>query len=304
MRFAYMYLLGRNPENEAVVQNGAAFERNIRQLRHDVMQSAEWACTINQQVQDRMISSYLKCAIEKFSTINDKGASGEIMVVQTADAERYSGLLAISSQFNRKYADIHGLGYQSYVGVKRGAFPHHAMYNRIYMLNDLIDEGFSGWVVYVDADAIFSRPDFPIRSYLASLRDDGKIMALHSVYQKDDPRYDWWNINNGAFAIDLSSALAQNAVRAWRGIYTDLYSMDDYRQASSWDSIIINDQASMSSILRHFNMEPHVHLGDLQSTAGFVTQVLRAICDQVSPDQEMEQRKQQLMSIGQATYGN
>lgn len=111
---------------------------------------------------------------------------------------------------------------------------------------------FRGWVFYVDADSIFSDPSWDVPSLLRKLREEGKFLLGHDVLDVTDSRYQWYEINDGTFAIDLASPYSREIIRAWRSLY-DALSDEDYRRASSWDSII-NDQDSLQAILRSMGM--------------------------------------------------
>jgi hypothetical protein len=203
----------------------------------------------------------------------------------------------VTSQYNRIFARDHKLEYENFLGIKRGVHPHHAMFNRIHMLKELVDDDFRGWVIYVDADAIIIDREFPIGEYLSDLRASGKVMALHSVGDAN-----WWNVNDGCFAIDLRTGQARSLVRAWAGIYTDLYSLGDYLSATDWASII-DDQTSLHLVLQQFKMRDYIAVTDLQGAHGFVRQALRRQSNVSSTDLELSERREALMKLGQSIYG-
>jgi hypothetical protein len=79
----------------------------------------------------------------------------------------YFDMLCLSARANRAYCRRHEIAYQAFVGVKRGFHSWQATYNRIPLLQELVDAGFAGWVLYLDADAYVADLDFDLRLYLA-----------------------------------------------------------------------------------------------------------------------------------------
>src|SRR5258708_2102608 len=77
----------------------------------------------------------------------------DIVCLQTADPDIYYDLLYQTSKTVRLYCNRHGIRYESYIGIKRGYFAWHATFNRIFLIKELLDSGFRGWICYIDADA-------------------------------------------------------------------------------------------------------------------------------------------------------
>lgn len=176
--------------------------------------------------------------------------SREIIVIQTADANRYYPMLIASAKFNRHFCRNDNLSYQAFVGMKTGKYPHHTMFNRVFLLQELIERNFSGWVIYLDADAFFCDPLFSFRDHLEKLRKKSSSMFLH--YEKDPINNDLISeVNDGAFAMDLGSDWVRRIVKAWYMLYVEHYTDIDYERATSWNDLI-DDQTALRAILGKF----------------------------------------------------
>lgn len=126
------------------------------------------------------------CAVLRLSAAARKRVAeakdeGGVLFLQTADADRYAPMLAITATNVREYCRRHGHGYESFLGVKRGFHPWQATFNRIPMLAELVARGFTGWAVYLDADAYIQDLDFDLTAYLAGKQDKAAIFATSGV---------------------------------------------------------------------------------------------------------------------------
>src|SRR6266436_878993 len=70
----------------------------------------------------------------------------DIICLQTADPFDYYEMLSETSKTVRLYCKDNGIHYHCYIGVKRGYFSWHANFNRIYMVKEVLDSGFRGWI--------------------------------------------------------------------------------------------------------------------------------------------------------------
>lgn len=247
--------------------------------------------------------------VKSAQCINDfQSNKNSTIMLQTSDPFRYEKLLATSSEINKKYCDIHGILYTKYSGIRYGIYPHHAMFNRIFEIKKLIDDGNSGWVFYLDADSIIYREDFDLEEKLIDLKQQRKFAWFHNVYLEDDPLFLFENINDGAFAIDLGSGYARLLVGMWHKIYSEYYSANNYIAATHWDGVV-NDNGSInlliSSFLNHFGEEfkRGILLEQFQDCwngnnhhEGIVFQALRSKHNDISPDDELELRRESLLN--------
>ena len=82
----------------------------------------------------------------------------------------------IASVSVRAFCDLHGHEYEAFKGIKVGRLPQHATYNRIALINDNLDSGFDGWLVFLDADAFVVDLRFDLRAYLARHSDRAFVL--------------------------------------------------------------------------------------------------------------------------------
>jgi len=131
----------------------------------------------------------------------------KLILLQTSDGFRYKKLLDISSSINQFYCNLRGYIYNSYIGIKRGSSSIHATYNRGYLLKELIDSGYDGWVLYVDADAFVYDLNFDAINYILECGDYDFIAA-----EASDQISENWAINAGIFFINLGSNVGKSIV--------------------------------------------------------------------------------------------
>ena len=136
--------------------------------------------------------------------------------------------------------------------IKKGYYPIHAAYNRIYKLNDLLDSGYEGWFIYMDTDAFIQDFDFSFEEYLM---DKSDYAMIATPILEDVP---YWNINNGFFIFNLSHPIAKNIIREWKSFYDNKYTDEDYKKADKWD-VILNDQTSLHDIIKIPLFEKYIY---------------------------------------------
>lgn len=166
----------------------------------------------------------------------------EILMLQSADPVVYAEMVHYSGIANRAYAARHRMGYSLYLGIRRGYFPWHACFNRILILKEMIQTGYKGWVFYLDADAYIYDQSFDIRSYLEGVGEVSMVVRPGGV---DGPS---WDINDGAFLIDLAHPAAIEIVERW---YDDFMATPDVDLAAAeeWEAVP-SDQPRLQRILR------------------------------------------------------
>jgi glycosyltransferase involved in cell wall biosynthesis len=166
---------------------------------------------------------------------------GEIVLLQSSDAEIYAPMLEQSARTTRAYAEKHGYRYDAFVGIKRGILPWHASYNRIDMLMALIADDFQGWVFYIDADAWIADLDFDLAAYLSDKARYALIAAPAGHY-----RDQYWNVNNGVVLFNLGHPFARAFIIEWERF---LSRYDVAAEAKSWNVEITDDQGMFHQIL-------------------------------------------------------
>lgn len=198
--------------------------------------------------------------------------SKRVLMIQTADAELYSRILAVTSDVNKLFCYRNEIEYQSYIGVKRGFFSWHACFNRIIILNELIQSEFKGWVFYLDADAYIYDLHFDLQRYLAAVAEPFIFAPGGTSGQR-------WDVNDGVFLINLGDPLSQKLVRCWYENFMTT-TEEELKQAKDWHNVqsdqprlhkVLQSNADLTDAMRH---EPREFLN--QWNASFVRQVLRS----------------------------
>ncbi len=100
--------------------------------------------------------------------------------------------------------------HESFRGLKVGSRPQDATYNRIALLNEALDAGFDGWLVFVDTDAFIVDLTFDLDAYLARHADRALILRP-SIPRAQDA----WRVNVGVLFVNARHPLAVRAIRAW-----------------------------------------------------------------------------------------
>lgn len=132
-----------------------------------------------------------------------------VTFIQTADAYRYSRMLDYTSKTVKAYAEQHGFRYESYVGIKKGQQAWQASFNRLFIIDELLSRGVTGWVCYMDADAWIADLSFDLREYLADKQE------LAGVFAPSGSTEMWWDINDGVFLLNLDHVYTPRLVRSW-----------------------------------------------------------------------------------------
>lgn len=223
----------------------------------------------------------------------------EVLILQTADANRYAKMLAVSSAINKAYCQRWGMAYESFSGVIFGNKSFQAMYNRTALLWFLMERGYHGWVLYLDADAVVSDFNFDFKSYLLNKRKVGKQMIFHPVHDHGHDLQFFGHVNDGAFAMDLSGSTARALISTWYSFYQEFYGEKDYDEAKLWTDLL-DDQASLQRIL-FANRETLRHCIDFDPLQrDKIYQALRSDHSNESTKDDLECRFGALHGIGLA----
>ena len=165
----------------------------------------------------------------------------ELTILQTSDAFKYSRMLRATSRTAIEYARRHGLAYESFVGIKRGFHGAQAAFNRIFLLDELIERGWRGWALYMDADAYVHDLDFDLRGYLADKQDRSAIMA--TILGETVP----WHINSGVLFFNLGHPSGAALVKEWKRRFMEVPDERLRDVTSVWDHL--NDQTMLYQTL-------------------------------------------------------
>ena len=170
------------------------------------------------------------------------GSIGQVTILQTSDAFYYADMLFATSRTVRALCRKQGLEYEAYIGVKRGFYPYQATFNRIYMLSELVERGYKGWALYLDADAFVADLDFDLHSFLLPLADKAFLATPSGA--SDEP----WDVNAGVFFMNLSHPDGLTILKQWRAAY-EAADEDRLRECASWYTGL-DDQQMLHEILK------------------------------------------------------
>lgn len=134
----------------------------------------------------------------------------DLSFIQTSDPFKYSRMLDQTSRTVKAYAERHDARYESFVGLKKGAKPWQASFNRIFMIEDLLERGATGWLVYLDADAWIADLDYDLRAYLMG-KDD-----FIAIFAASGATAEWWDVNDGVFLLNLSHSSTPGLIQKWK----------------------------------------------------------------------------------------
>lgn len=198
----------------------------------------------------------------------------DVVFLQTADPYRYKRMLDATARTITEYCRRHGYTYESYVGIKRGYFPWHATFNRMFQFRELVDREFSGWAVYLDADAYINDLDFDLDAYLDRFGQRAGIMT--TIPGAPHP----WCINAGVILLNLGNSSAREIVRRWLDKYLRIED-DRLRGMSVWDDSE-SDQSMLFDVLCEDSaLRDAIHYDDgatvNSSDAIFIRQLLRSL---------------------------
>jgi hypothetical protein len=197
----------------------------------------------------------------------------DIVMLQTADTQRYLPMLQATAAVNQVYCSRHGLSYSQFMGIKRGFHPWQACFNRIVLIKEMIDLGYRGWVFYLDADAFVWDLSFDVRRLIC---DIGRPIIMAPGGQSGQP----WDVNDGVFLIDLGNRTARHLILMWLASFMAI-TEQRLRAMPEWPPQDAgSDQPLLHGILHHEkrfqdilgHADRHV-LND--SAASFVRQILR-----------------------------
>ncbi len=224
-----------------------------------------------QRLRDRLIE---RPAARRQSRITAREWDGGFAVmVQTCDPFLYFDMLVASSRSNRVFCRRWGLAYAAFVGIKRGFHPWQAMFNRILLLQEYLEQGYGGWVLYLDADAYVWDLGFDIKRYLADKSSYAAVLTPSGIGVPA------WSVNDGVAFFNLGHEAGRRLVAAWHASFMRV-SDDALRAAGRWE-LVRNDQDMLQAILREDAwLREHVFLEATElinsREARCIRQVLRA----------------------------
>jgi hypothetical protein len=167
----------------------------------------------------------------------------ELTFIQSSDPVRYAEMLAHTSRTVQAYCDQHCHHYESFIGLKRGYHPWQAAFNRLFMLEEIVERADCDWVIYLDADAYIANLNFDLADYLLDFSD--KIAAAAPSGASDCA----WDVNSGVMAVNVRDPLARTFVRLWKAEF-DSISDEVLAAAEDWYIGMHGDQALLHRVLQ------------------------------------------------------
>ncbi len=137
-----------------------------------------------------------------------------IKFLQTSDPQKYAALLDVAAPSTRAFCALHGHEYEAYIGMKRGRYPWHATFNRIDLLNEALDAGLDGWIVYLDADSFVVDLKFDLAAYLQQ-HENAPLIARAVIPEKAPT----WNINAGVLIFNMRHPLTARLIKTWKRLF-------------------------------------------------------------------------------------
>ena len=165
----------------------------------------------------------------------------DIVLLQTAYGDAYIDLLTVSARSMRAYCKRHDLRYEAYIGIKRGYFPWHAAFNRIYLLDELIEQGRYDWAVYIDVDAYIADPTFDLKRYLKGKARYAAVLTPSGCTKLR------WDVNDGVVMLNLRHPVSRQLTSTWRAAHEAIPDAT-LRTQTSWSNP--DDQEMLQAFLR------------------------------------------------------
>jgi hypothetical protein len=213
--------------------------------------------------------------LEKESVMMLLKPDHDIVLIQSADSLNYFRMLQATSKITAEYCKAWDILYECHYGVMRGFHPWQACLNRIYLLANLIEQGFEGWYIHLDSDAWVQDMRFDLRGYLRGL---GGVSFVFTPGASAEA----WDVNDGIFFANCAHPDTREVALAWRDLALQT-GPDALRAATGWYQVPC-DQSMLHAVLRRednrlcaaiYRETPHFINGPGPGTR-FIRQVLRA----------------------------
>ena len=195
-------------------------------------------------------------------------------MLQTADPLVYRGFLELTGRVNREYCTRQNIEYRAHLGILRGCHPWHATFNRIPLLRQLQAEGFSGWALYLDADAYVADLGFDIRAFLARRGHRAILGALgHNKALSD--------INAGVVFFNFAHPDTGFILEEWERRFQAEVTEEMLAESAEGWSFSPNDQDLLQSLLAEHLLRLWPAIGIEERSlfnapkASFLRQILR-----------------------------
>jgi hypothetical protein len=191
-------------------------------------------------------------------------------ILQTTDPHVYYELFEVTSSINRAFCHAKGIAYTAFVGQRVGVAPWHATFNRIPLLEDVIRDGYRGWLLYLDADAYIADVNFDMDAFLKRHAEFSIIAAPGGV----EP----WNINAGVLFLNLQAEFARFVVAKWALQFEVQVGHERLLNAERpWQDGIKNDQVLLHEVLMKEQLDKDLLVLPLEQIGGTTSKVVRQI---------------------------
>lgn len=195
-----------------------------------------------------------------------------VTFVQTADAFYYAEMLSNTARTVTAYARRHGHRYEQFLGLKFGDYSWQATFNRVFLLQELLDRGHRDWVCYIDADAWVEDLNFDVDAFLADKSQYG------SVFTPSQATDLWWDVNAGVFMINLGHPEGVRLAQEWRQACLDRWT--EIAPITTFPAGGPDDQSLLHNLLMEGGFEASVYQASPNlinsHTASFIRQHLRS----------------------------
>ena len=154
-------------------------------------------------------------------------------------------MLGLTSRSVIAYTAGKGLQYEMFLGIKKGIHPWQATFNRVFLLDEMIERGVTGWVCYMDADAWIEDQSFDLKNYLDTHADRAAIFT--SSLASDN----WWDVNAGVFFLNLSNEIGVRFAKEWKArcleAWPDIENVTNFPEGGPDDQSILHEILAASS---------------------------------------------------------
>ncbi|WP_217433709.1 hypothetical protein [Caulobacter sp. S45] len=140
------------------------------------------------------------------------------------------------------------------------------------MLKELVERGYRGWAIYLDADAFILDQDFDLEHLLTTQANKAAILTLAGAPEG------WWDVNAGVMIMNLRHPSTRSLIRRWKELL-DRVPDKVLMEAEVWADGL-DDQSFLQVALRQWPaIRRHIHFSSMDvinsPQASFIRQFIR-----------------------------
>lgn len=179
----------------------------------------------------------------------------KIKIIQTCDSiSKYTFMLDITSNINKKYCEKNNYDYYEYRGIKRGQHPWHSTFNRMYLIEEEFKNDFD-WVVYIDADVIITDFNVKIEEIINDYNNKNKVIILFGYGEPHEHTC----VNAGIFLYNMKHEFAKSFMNIWKSFFEIMIDNKTLENSTApWsvrtEKFIIDDQMMLTMMIYNFAM--------------------------------------------------